>query len=181
MSYLLAIFSVLLLGDFREVIKTTSDCHVSVLTVYRRRGGIRAENQGSHSPFHRVTIQNAQQKTTYMLDLESNQYVEFIPRPTGFILTLATWIARSPAVVESHKLSIYISRPLIPGNAKSSSDKPPATCWYVNGSLPNQVPAESLMKRKKRGGTLSLESQRRSTGLPALTAPLELTTPVTTT
>lgn len=107
-AVLLVVLAAPLCADMREVTKITIAGHETVYAEYIQGKNRRTEDlTQDHSP-RLVRIWNPERKTTYELDLQSQEYVEHRPQSADWILSLALWIARAPRVHESGKtVNIY--------------------------------------------------------------------------
>lgn len=107
-ALLLALLTVPSGADTRTVIKTTFAGDETIYAQYLQGKNMRTEDLTSDSSRRPVTIWNSGQKTMYLLDLQSQEYVEQGPHGADWILLLAQWISRPPAIRESGKVvNIY--------------------------------------------------------------------------
>jgi len=95
-------------ADTHTVTKTTFAGHEMIYAQYVQGKNMRTEDLGPDGSRRPVTIWDSGQKTMYLLDLQSQEYVEQSAHSADWIVLLAQWISRPPAIRESGKVvNIY--------------------------------------------------------------------------
>jgi hypothetical protein len=96
-------------ADLKAITKSVIDRHVSISTQYVQGHNIRWEDSAESGAAHhsRATIWNVDHRSQYSLDLTAKEYVD--SQGPDFLLTLATWIRRSPQFRDSGKtVNVYL-------------------------------------------------------------------------